>query len=136
MQQLWDQPVLFSNRNKSNNKHQNIVYLYISQIERQLTTPNTVLKFDRFTVFHAVVMSMLQVLREKEKNSGFVKPKPVKPHGLSTMRKASSTQSIDMGSNTSGSMKSVSSNKSASSQKSIKRAQSTQNVSKVGGSER
>ena len=78
------------------------------------------------------MMYVLQVLKEKEKNAGFVKPKPVKPHSMSTMRKASSTQSIDMGSNTSGSMKSVNSNKSAASQKSIKRAQSTQNVSKVG----
>nr|KAG5708080.1 hypothetical protein BaRGS_002816 [Batillaria attramentaria] len=70
------------------------------------------------------------VLKEKEKNSGFAKPKPVKPHTLSTMRKASSTQSIDCGSNTSGSMKSVNSNKSTASQNSMKRAQSTQNVSK------
>ncbi|XP_070204422.1 cytospin-A-like isoform X3 [Littorina saxatilis] len=71
-----------------------------------------------------------QVLKEKEKNSGFVKPKALKPQPVSAMRKASSTQSIDIGSNTSGSMKSVNSNKSAASQNSIKRAQSTQNVSK------
>ena len=72
-----------------------------------------------------------QVLKEKEKNAGFVKPKPVKPQSGSSMRKASSTQSIDMGSNTTGSMRSINSNKSTASHNSMKRAQSTQNVSKV-----
>ncbi|KAL8599493.1 hypothetical protein ACOMHN_065944 [Nucella lapillus] len=77
-----------------------------------------------------------QVLKEKEKNSMFVKPKPVKGAGgggggsSSSMRKASSTQSIDMGSNTTGSLRSLSSNKSSASHNSMKRAQSTQNVSK------
>ncbi|XP_025092993.1 cytospin-A-like isoform X6 [Pomacea canaliculata] len=71
-----------------------------------------------------------QVLKEKEKNAGFAKLKPVKPNSLTTIRKASSTQSIDCGSNTSGSVKSIHSNRSSASQNSMKRAQSSQNVSK------
>ncbi|XP_076452962.1 cytospin-A-like isoform X2 [Babylonia areolata] len=73
-----------------------------------------------------------QVLKEKEKNSMFAKPKPVKTQtgGGSSIRKASSTQSIDMGSNTTGSIRSLNSNKSTTSHNSMKRAQSTQNVSK------
>lgn len=95
------------------------------------TTPSTPSKSNSVSVQEKNKEN--QVLKEKEKNSMFVKPKPVKAAttgGGSSMRKASSTQSIDMGSNTTGSVRSLSSNKSSASHNSMKRAQSTQNVSK------
>ncbi|KAH9525800.1 hypothetical protein Btru_002390 [Bulinus truncatus] len=67
-------------------------------------------------------------LREREKNTVFIKPKPVKHGSTTSIRKASSTQSIDRNSQGSGSLKSSSSKSSNS--LSIKRAQSTQNISK------
>lgn len=67
-------------------------------------------------------------VKEKEKHT-FTKPKPVKPLSLpSNMRKTSSTQSIDRTSQSSASLKSTSSK--SSNNLAIKRAQSTQNVSK------
>ncbi|CAL1537707.1 unnamed protein product [Lymnaea stagnalis] len=67
-------------------------------------------------------------LKEREKNAVFVKPKPVKPTSLTNIRKASSTQSIDKSSQGSGSQKSTASK--SSNNLAIKRAQSTQNISK------
>ncbi|XP_035828216.1 cytospin-A [Aplysia californica] len=76
-------------------------------------------------------------LKEREKNAGFAKPKPVKPNSGNNVsgggiRKASSTQSIDKTSQGSGSLKSSSSSSSTKSSNSlaIKRAQSTQNICK------
>ncbi|XP_013080875.2 cytospin-A-like [Biomphalaria glabrata] len=66
-------------------------------------------------------------LREREKNV-FIKPKPVKPTSMTNIRKASSTQSIDRNSQGSGSLRSTTSKSSHNI--SIKRAQSTQNISK------
>ncbi|XP_050411238.1 cytospin-A isoform X2 [Patella vulgata] len=77
-------------------------------------------------------------LKEKEKNSGSVRAKPNKPTSLattSTIRKASSTQSIDKtsissASSVSGSLSKTQSTNNGQKSLSIKRAQSTQNVSK------
>ncbi|CAG5128626.1 unnamed protein product [Candidula unifasciata] len=70
------------------------------------------------------------MVKEKEKQTTFAKPKSVKPFSLPTnMRKTSNTHSIDRTSQSSSSLKSQTSLKS-SNNLAIKRAQSTQNVSK------